>query len=247
MHPRVLERAVATATLTSASDEGEAATALAAIPDLADAGQQTLRDLAWWLRDLYPSRHLQPTAARTEDQSWFRPLTPNLLGEALVARVLESVPELANRLLASASQAQGELALTVLTQASLKVAGGRAGRASAGSAAPARPPRASAARRAAPLSLTRPGAGASSSATSSCSARTPDHAGATAEHLNLEPNARLWRHLTRSATSREEPQGAAGWVGHQLGVLADDRGLVPLNGLSWGCIRAFLSGHGFAR
>jgi tetratricopeptide (TPR) repeat protein len=115
---RVLRRAVATATLTLADTESEAADALAALPDLADARQETLRDVAGWLRDLYPPLIDQPTL--DEDPTavpWFRPLTPDLLADELVARVLEHVPEVVTALLGKATPVQAERVLTVLARA----------------------------------------------------------------------------------------------------------------------------------
>lgn len=118
VHPRVLERSVATATLTEAADENDAARALAAIPDLSDAGQSAVRDLAWWLRDLYPGAST-PGSFHDADASepWFRPLIPDLLAEALVARVVTAVPELATSLAGTASPGASRRILSVLTNA----------------------------------------------------------------------------------------------------------------------------------
>ena len=110
------ERAVALATLTVADSEDDAASALTAVPELANASQERLRDVARWLRDLYPPP-TGPPASDHAEPPWFRPLTPVLLGEALVAQVLETAPELPTRLLDHASAAQAKRALTALTHA----------------------------------------------------------------------------------------------------------------------------------
>lgn len=121
----VRRRAVAVATLTTAECETQAAGVLAAIPDLADASQQTLRRVARWLRDLYSSN---PGAAgvvagratadgQEEERSWFYPLAPAVLGEALVASVVDELPTLAIELLACSTRSQTRRALTVLTVA----------------------------------------------------------------------------------------------------------------------------------
>jgi tetratricopeptide (TPR) repeat protein len=120
----VLEQAVAVATLTTASTLSEAARALTALPDLEDARQAALRNIARWLRDVYP---LPPTPDAADADAnntavvWFRPLVPDLLGEALVAAALaeDQAPELASDLLHRAGQPeQIYRILTVLTQAS---------------------------------------------------------------------------------------------------------------------------------
>jgi hypothetical protein len=108
-YPRsVLQQAVALATLTTAGSLTEAARALTALPDLDDAPQIALRNMARWLRDLYPL----PPAHRAADPdandtavAWFRPLVPDLLGEALVAVTLadDQAPQLASDLLHRAS------------------------------------------------------------------------------------------------------------------------------------------------
>ena len=92
----VLERAVAVATLTVAGSEDEAAGALASVPDLAgEAGAQ--RAVARWLRDLY---------ARPDRAGWFAGLTPDELGDELVAAVLAESPSIARGLLAEPSPDQ---------------------------------------------------------------------------------------------------------------------------------------------
>jgi TPR repeat protein len=102
----VLKRAVVAATLATAAGEAEAATALAAVPDLAGDGLEAVRrQIARWLRDLYPG------------EGWFRPLEPDVLGEALVADVLEEVPELARTLIDSATPAQLDRTITILNAA----------------------------------------------------------------------------------------------------------------------------------
>ena len=107
-----LQRAVALASLTSAADEDQAARTLALVPDLADNPAQ-LRPCARWLRGLYP-----PSIAYTPGSQppWFRPLTPDRIGEALIARVVAEIPSLLPRLLASCSSAQAQVALTSLAQ-----------------------------------------------------------------------------------------------------------------------------------
>ena len=102
----VRRRAVAVATLTTVADEAEAAAALAVVPDLAgDANQGTRRRVARWLHDLYPG------------ESWLNPLEPDLLGEALVAGVLDELPRLAAELVALSTDDQTHRILTVLTRA----------------------------------------------------------------------------------------------------------------------------------
>jgi Tetratricopeptide repeat len=114
--PVPLQRAVALATLTVADDEEEAARALTAVPDLADASQEPLRlEVARWLRELYPAPAAQPTHTEGADP-WFRPLTPVPLGEALIAQTIQSAPNLPNRVLDAATPTQAKRALTVLTQ-----------------------------------------------------------------------------------------------------------------------------------
>jgi hypothetical protein len=103
----VLERAVAVATLTVADSEDEAAAALSAIPDLAgDARNQ--RAVARWLRHLYP---------RTEGDSWLSGLVPDVLGDALVAAVLEESPSIAGGLLDEPSPEQAQSVLRALDRA----------------------------------------------------------------------------------------------------------------------------------
>jgi Trypsin-like peptidase domain/Tetratricopeptide repeat len=103
---RVRRRAVALATLTMAETEGEAAAALAAVPDLAGEPQEPLRRrVANWLRTLYPGT------------GWLRPLEPDTLGDALLAEVLADVPELGRRVLVHSPPAQVGRVLTVLTRA----------------------------------------------------------------------------------------------------------------------------------
>ena len=76
------ERAVVVATLVSARNEDEAEKALCAVPDLASHSEGTRRLVARWLRNLYPGA----------PDEWFKPLKPDLLGEAHVAAVLRDVP-----------------------------------------------------------------------------------------------------------------------------------------------------------
>ena len=102
---RARRRAVALATLTTASGEGEAATLVTAVPDLADEPEGERRSIANWLRSLYPG------------EGFFRPLEPDLLADALLATVLTEVPELAERLLARSDAAHAKRCLGVLTRA----------------------------------------------------------------------------------------------------------------------------------
>lgn len=103
----VLERAVAVATLTIADSEDEAAAALSAIPDLAgDARSQ--RAVARWLRHLYP---------RIEGDSWLSGLVPDLLGDALLAAVLDESPSIAGGLLDEPSPEQAQSVLRALDRA----------------------------------------------------------------------------------------------------------------------------------
>jgi tetratricopeptide (TPR) repeat protein len=118
----VLRQAVAVATLTTARTLSDASAALAAIPDLADASEQR-RNIARWLRDIYslPPGHSVPHPdGGGGEVAWFRPLAPDLLGEALIAAALadDEAPELASDLLRRASKPeQVHRTLTVLTQA----------------------------------------------------------------------------------------------------------------------------------
>jgi TPR repeat protein len=108
----VLKRAVVVATLATASGEAEAAIALAAVPDLAgDALEAVRRQAARWLRDLYPG------------EGWLRPLKPDVLGEALVADVLDEVPELARTLIDRATPTQLDRAINVLNATAREHAG----------------------------------------------------------------------------------------------------------------------------
>ncbi len=81
-------RAVAVATLTAAATEEQAVTALHAMPELADAAQLVVHQIARWLHDLDPG-----------SSTFLPPLQPDLLGEAVVDRVLAQLPDLADRLL----------------------------------------------------------------------------------------------------------------------------------------------------
>jgi AAA ATPase domain/Tetratricopeptide repeat len=101
----VLERAVAVATLTIASDEAQAAAALATVPDLADEARMR-RATARWLRGLYP----RPEAI---DAGWFSPLSPDELGDVLVAGVVGDCPAIVGGLLAD----QPHHVLSVLVRA----------------------------------------------------------------------------------------------------------------------------------
>ena len=100
------ERAVVVATLVSARNEDEAEKALCAVPDLASHSEGTRRLVARWLRNLYPGA----------PDEWFKPLKPDLLGEAHVAAVLRDVPSLAEHLLAGAEPASVKRTLRVLGQ-----------------------------------------------------------------------------------------------------------------------------------
>ena len=112
----VLFRAVAIATITVAGSEDEAASVLSAIPDLAEAPAR-LRPTARWLRTLYPGPVTHTRCHPSEAGPWFRPLIPDLLGETLIARVVNDLPLLPARLLARASASQTHRALSVLNQA----------------------------------------------------------------------------------------------------------------------------------
>ncbi len=88
----VQQRSIGVATLVSAHSEREASELLRAVPDLADASHQERRRVARWLRDLYPpGDEVGADAGEAETARWFSPLQPDLLGEALVARVLPDV------------------------------------------------------------------------------------------------------------------------------------------------------------
>ena len=76
---------------------------LEAVPDFAGDGQLA-RKLARWLATLYPGT------------GQLRAFEPDLLGEALIGRVLEAVPELASGLLARTDPDQAKHALGVLTR-----------------------------------------------------------------------------------------------------------------------------------
>jgi hypothetical protein len=99
------QRTVAIATLTIAASETEAAQALATVPDLTDAQQLILREIARWLSGLYSG------------PGYLKPLEPDRLGEALVARVCADVPELATELLKGGSDQQQRRTLTVVARA----------------------------------------------------------------------------------------------------------------------------------
>jgi tetratricopeptide (TPR) repeat protein len=110
-------RAVAVATLTVAGDEDAAASALTAVPDLTDASQEHLRDVARWLHELYPEPAGRSRSRSLAAASWFRPLTPVVLGDALVGMVLETAPSIVSRLLGDGCGEQPRRVLTVLTHA----------------------------------------------------------------------------------------------------------------------------------
>ncbi|MGI5231724.1 tetratricopeptide repeat protein [Actinoallomurus sp. CA-142502] len=76
-YSKALRRAVATATLFSATTETEAAHLLGGVPGLRDQPEERLLALAEWLHDLYPA---------ADSRYWGR-LQPDRLGEYLVARV----------------------------------------------------------------------------------------------------------------------------------------------------------------
>jgi hypothetical protein len=110
----VRAQAVAVATLTTADSGAEAVAALAALPELPE-------DQRWptarWLRDLYP----RGSSATVGSGGWFVPLEPDLLGEALVAEVLDkrNLPDLPAELLRRApADAQVRRTLAVLARAS---------------------------------------------------------------------------------------------------------------------------------
>jgi len=114
LDPALLRRAVAVATLAGARNKSEAAALLAAVPDWTDATGGARRSVARWLERLYPG------------PDWLNPLQPDLLGEKLVATVLEELPELARAVLQIATDEAAHRALTVLTRAARHYEAGRA-------------------------------------------------------------------------------------------------------------------------
>jgi tetratricopeptide (TPR) repeat protein len=96
-------RAVAVATLTRADAESDAVTALAVLPELAGRPEGDVVKVARWLAGL------------SDGDGYLHPLAPDLLGEALVATVLDDLPTLADRLLTAGLAA--EPILTVLIRA----------------------------------------------------------------------------------------------------------------------------------
>ena len=113
---QTIERAVAVATMTTASSEEEAVNALKAIPDIADA-RAICRPIARWLQSIYSPPITQPYTWGGEGRRWFHPLAPDLLGYTLIAHVLGEVPSLPTQLLKHATGTQTYAALTVLTNA----------------------------------------------------------------------------------------------------------------------------------
>ena len=109
----VQARAVAVATLAASTTtktpagEDQTATLLEVLSDDIGSDVALRRRVARWLHDLYPAR-----------ASWIVPLEPDLLGEALVADMLNGAPWLARDLLADADEPSTLRALTVLTRAS---------------------------------------------------------------------------------------------------------------------------------
>ncbi|MCA1697662.1 MAG: serine protease, partial [Actinobacteria bacterium] len=107
----VRRRAVAVATLTTPTttatpaDEAQAAALLEVVPDLDNVAAR--RRVARWLHGLY----------RTSS-GWIAPLEPDLLGEALVAQIAASAPELVRDLLGRADVATATRVLIVLTRGS---------------------------------------------------------------------------------------------------------------------------------
>lgn len=117
--PALRDRAVAVATLTVAEGEDAAAHALNAVPDLYGASEERRRNIARWLHELYPLHAGQARSRPFAAAQWFRPLTPIVLGDALLGMVLEDggAPNLATRLMQGARAEQAKRTLTVLTHA----------------------------------------------------------------------------------------------------------------------------------
>jgi tetratricopeptide (TPR) repeat protein len=105
-------RAVAVATLLSAASGDEAEEALRAV----GSDKMDCLRVANWLRKLYPG----------DPDSWFHPLEPDLLGEALLAKILSDAPSVVDRALVAVIPERAERPLTVLTRMAHQNADARA-------------------------------------------------------------------------------------------------------------------------
>jgi tetratricopeptide (TPR) repeat protein len=101
----MLRRAVVAATLAGAGSEDEATALLQKLSEWPGGPEGGLRRVARWLRRLYPG------------SDWLNPLEPDVLGEVLVAEVLQDDPHLAGKILQGATDEQTHRILTVLTRA----------------------------------------------------------------------------------------------------------------------------------
>ena len=105
---------VAVACLLSVPDETEAAHALRRVPSLGDAPEGQLRQIARWLRQLYPADLPSHPGAALR---WWGAVQPDLLAERHVVSELADAPDLADGCLRSLTPGQARGALTMLARA----------------------------------------------------------------------------------------------------------------------------------
>ena len=110
----VAGQAVAVACLLTVADETAAVAALRRVPALSDAPSGQLRQIARWLRQLYPAERLGTTTA----PRWWGYLQPDLLAEWHTVGQMADAPDFARACLAGLTKEQANGALTVLARAS---------------------------------------------------------------------------------------------------------------------------------
>jgi hypothetical protein len=107
---RLLSRTVLCLSLLGAVDETDAVGTLRQrVPELGDANEERLGDLAAWVRGLYPAVDVSA--------GWTAGMQPDLLAERFAVLELSGEPVLARRLLIGLEVDQAERALTVLGRA----------------------------------------------------------------------------------------------------------------------------------
>ena len=109
----IAAQAVAIACLIAVSDEGSAAQVLRRIPGMSDASSGILRQIARWVRQLYPPDRAGDPARGAR---WWGSLQPDLLAEQHVITVLADAPDLAEASLRDLTPDQAAEALTLLAR-----------------------------------------------------------------------------------------------------------------------------------